>query len=246
MREDNYSEFYTRKRPGKLMPLVLFWHKRMLTIARKYIPELETKMILEIGPGCGFFAKICTLQKMKYCAVEMNAHQTDFLQKEGFDVVSATIPPIPAGKPVQLIWLSHVLEHAASYTEAKAMLSACYDRVDKDGYVVIIGPDIHHWKTEFWDCDWSHGYPTSLIRVEQLLSETGFSVYRSMHHTSSMTNSFFAWAISVLFRLVPMQLLDYFFYKKLKWRPCHSFMHQFGLRQIYVIGKKIKNDVRNF
>lgn len=238
MSTDNYSEFYSRKRPDFFEPIVLFWHKRMLSIATKLIPALVKKNILEIGPGCAYFAKVCAENKITYCAVEMNLQQAVVLQQAGYDVIVGTIPPIPEGKPVQIIWLSHVLEHVTSHTDAKEMLLACYQRLDKEGYVVIIGPDVYHWKADFWGCDWSHSYPTSLPRVEQLLNETGFSVEQSMHHTATITNSFVAWLISILFRFMPMDTMDLFFYKKFKWRPCKSFMHKFGLRQIYVIGKK--------
>jgi hypothetical protein len=140
---------------------------------------------------------------------------------------------------VQVIWLSHVLEHASNYIEAKAMLAACHDRLDAGGYVTIIAPDIHHWKEEFWSVDWSHGFPTSLNRVEQLLSETGFLIHRSLHHTFTVTNPMGAWSISMLFRwLLPVNLLDYFFQKLTGRRFCHAFMSVFGLRQIYIIGKK--------
>jgi len=235
---NNYSEFYTRKRPDIFTPLVSFWHKRMLTIAARFIPNFKQKTLLEIGPGCAFLAKRCVEDNMTYRAIEMNEQQAAFLQNEGYHVIPATVPPIPAGEPVQVIWLSHMLEHVASHSEAKALLLACYDRIDADGYVVIIGPDVYHWKADFWGCDWSHGYPTSVFRVEQLLNETGFSLHQSMHHTATITNSFFAWLISVLFRFAPMDTLDFMFYKKFKWRPCQAFMHKFGLRQIYVIGKK--------
>lgn len=174
-----------------------------------------------------------------YYGHEMNSDQAALLQQAGYRVTAVTVPPIPKGKPVQLIWLSHVLEHSSSYIKAKQMLLACYNRLDNGGYVVIIAPDIHHWKEYFWSADWSHGFPTSMPRVEQLLNETGFSVYRTMHHTCTTTNSFFAWFLSLFFRIfIPINFFDYIFKCFFKKTFCHSFLYIFGLRQIYVIGKK--------
>jgi hypothetical protein len=186
-----------------------------------------------------FLRMLVSKKKLTYFGLEMNVEQAKLLQQSGHDVLPATIPPIPAGEPVQVIWLSHVLEHASNYGEAKQMLVACHDRLDAGGYVTIIAPDIHHWKEEFWSVDWSHGFPTSLNRVEQLLSETGFTIHQAMHHTFTVTNPLGAWSISTLFRwFLPVNVLDYFFQKMTGRRFCHVFMSVYGLRQIYIIGKK--------
>lgn len=236
---DNYAEYFVTRKPATFaQPLITYWHKKMLLIAAKWIPNLKSKTILEIGAGHGFFASVCTQMGFHYCGHEMNADQANSLQASGYDVTPAMIPPIPAGKPVQVIWLSHVLEHAMNYREARDMLTACHGRLDKDGYVVIIAPDIHHWKMEFWSMDWSHGFPTSLNRVEQLLNETGFSVTKAMHHTSAMTNPCVAWVTSSLFRLLPMHLIDSISHKLVGRRFASAFMSVFGFRQIYLIGHK--------
>jgi hypothetical protein len=236
----DYAEYYTSRKPSKLGERVIgYWHKRMLVIADRFIPDLSDKVLLEIGSGHGFFADACQQKKLAYYGLEMNVEQANLLCLAGHQVLPATIPPIPAGEPVQVIWLSHVLEHASSYVEAKQMLMACHDRLDAGGYVTIIAPDIHHWKEEFWSVDWSHGFPTSLNRVEQILSETGFSIHRAMHHTFTVTNPLGAWSISMLFRwCLPVNLLDYFSAKVTGRRFFHAFMSVFGLRQIYVIGRK--------
>ncbi|MES2217883.1 MAG: methyltransferase domain-containing protein [Pseudomonadota bacterium] len=236
----DYQEYYiTRKPSNPGMRAMAFWHRRMLKIAERHIPNLLSKTVLEIGPGHGLFAEACQQKQLAYFGLEMNVEQARALQLAGHKVSSATIPPIPAGEPVQMIWLSHVLEHAGTYHEAKLMLQACHDRLDNNGLVIIIAPDINHWREEFWSVDWSHGFPTSLNRVEQLLSETGFSVAQSMHHTFTLTNTFLAWLLSWLFRLgLPVNLLDYFFKKWTGRQFAHAFMSVFGLRQIYVIGEK--------
>jgi hypothetical protein len=236
----DYTEYYANRKPAKFSwGLIRFWHTRMLTIASKFIPELASKTILEVGAGHGFFATACQIKQIAYHGLEMNVEQASLLRAHGHNIIPARIPPIPSGEPVQVVWLSHVLEHAATYVEAKQMLLACHDRLDAGGYVVIIAPDLYHWKEEFWSLDWSHGFPTTLVRVEQLLNETGFSIRQSMHHTFTITNACGAWIVSMLFRcFLPRKLLDYFFHKMVGRRFCNAFMSVFGLRQIYLIGKK--------
>lgn len=237
---NSYSEYFIERKPTSFGEHVIkWWHKRMLKIAGKLIPELPAKTLLELGPGHGFIADICKSTGLSYCGHEMNVAQANFLKAQGHDVTPATIPPIPPGKPVQVMWLSHILEHAISYREAREMLLACYDRLDPAGYVVIIAPDIHHWKTDFWSLDWSHGFPTSLNRVQQLLHDTGFTVHHAFHHTFTLTNPFAACLISWCGRLfLPISMIDMISQKTLGRRFGSAFMSLCGLRQIYLIGKK--------
>ena|SRR3990167_5131007 len=235
----DYIEFYTSRKPSHFgLRILRLWHKRMLCIAAKYITALHTKNILEIGAGHGLLAEVCQKDGITYAGHEMNIEQAHRLQQSGYDVTPATVPPIPAGKPAHIIWLSHVLEHAATYLDAKAMLLACYNRLETNGHIVIIAPDIHHWKAEFWSVDWSHGFPTSINRVQQLLNEVGFSVDQTLHHTCTCTNPLIAWLLSHAFRLLPVTLIDLILHKITGRDYCHSFMGTFGLRQIFLIGRK--------
>lgn len=237
---EQYSEFFTHRKPTEKGKKILrWWHERMLRIAQKHIPDLSQKNILEIGVGHGIFADICQRKKIAFTGIEMNQPQAQVLRQQGHEIITAKIPPIPAGEPVHVIWLSHMLEHATNYHEAREMLRACYERLTPNGYVVIIAPDIHHWKMDFWSVDWSHGFPTSTQRVEQVLHDAGFSVHKSMHHTLTITQPFLAWLSSTLLRLlIPVTLIDMFLDKTIKRKYAYSFMTVFGWRQIYLIGKK--------
>jgi hypothetical protein len=235
-----YDEYYiTRKPTFGGMRALAFWNSRMLQIATRVIPGLAQKTLLEIGPGHGLLADACKRSHIDYYGLEMNETQAQALTLQGHNVAAATVPPIPKGGPTQVIWLSHMLEHANSYSEAKTIIQACYDRLDPAGFVVIIGPDILHWREEFWSIDWSHGFPTTINRVEQLLNETGFKIFRSMHHTFTVTNPLVAWFLSWMFRaLLPINLLDFCCKKFTGRQYAHAFMSVFGWRQIFVVGSK--------
>ena len=235
-----YDEYYTTRKPSPAgMRALAFWHSRMLQIARRVIPGLASKTFLEIGPGHGLLAHACQRSQIEYYGLEMNENQAKALTLQGHNVVASTVPPIPQGEPVQVIWLSHMLEHANTFSEAKTIIQACYDRLDPQGYVVIIAPDIKHWGEEFWSMDWSHGFPTTVNRVEQLLNDSGFKISRSMHHTCTFTNPFLAWSLSWMFRIfMPINLLDFCFLKFVGRQYAHAFMSVFCWRQIFVVGCK--------
>lgn len=154
----------------------------MLAIAESLIPDLRKQHILEVGPAFGYFAAACRKRGLKYSGIEMNEAQAERLRAKGFDVGCSCIPPFPPdGKDIHLIWISHVLEHAQSPLEAREMVLAAFNRLPPNGYLVVISPDFLSWKMNFWDADWSHGYPTTLQRVSQLFTEAGFRLLGEFH-----------------------------------------------------------------
>lgn len=236
---DNYKEYFVNRRPTSFgASIIRFWHKRLLKVVSRRVPQFFNQSILEIGAGHGFFADCCKQMKIDYEGYEMNTAQALTLQRQGIAITHAKIPPIPEGNDKQIIWLSHVLEHAVNYDEARAMLIACHSRLQENGYLIIIAPDILHWRMYFWSWDWSHGFPTSLNRVKQLLNETGFSVDTALHHTATLTNPIIAWFISSIFYLFPVELLDFFCEKITGRYFFQAFMSVYGYRQILLIGQK--------
>jgi hypothetical protein len=60
----DYAEYYTTRKPSKFGERVIaHWHKKMLAIANRFIPNLSEKAFLEIGSGHGFFADACQQKK---------------------------------------------------------------------------------------------------------------------------------------------------------------------------------------
>ncbi len=210
----------------------------MLDRAEKVIPAMRGGALLELGPGLGTFGEICQSRGYSYSGVEMNEGQALRLRARGLEVIAGSIPPIPDGGPVQIIWMSHFLEHAATFLEARQMMEEAYRRLEEGGYVVIISPDCHSWKTHFYDVDWSHGYPTALKRTEQLLRETGFSIFYSRHHTATCFHPVGVFFLTGVFRLLPVNLLDGLV-ENFTGRPLvRAFMILLGWRQIFVVGRK--------
>jgi SAM-dependent methyltransferase len=238
-RKAHYQEYFAGRQPSSFGVRVhRFWHSRMLDRAEKVIPGMRGWPLLELGPGLGTFGEICKSRGYSYSGVEMNECQALKLRAQGLDVVSGSIPPIPDGRPARIIWMSHFLEHAATFLEARQMVEEAYRRLEEGGYVIIISPDCHSWKNHFYDVDWSHGYPTALKRTEQLLQETGFAIFYSRHHTATFFHPIGVFFLTGVFRLLPVKLLDVLA-ENFTGRPLvRAFMVLLGWRQIFVVGRK--------
>ncbi len=239
--EDNYDEYYHFRHPANFAEkYISIWHSHMFEIADRTIEDIKHKSLLEVGIGFGYFCKICNSKGVhNYTGVEMNENLTNELVGQGYNVICSTIPPFPdIENKVDIIWMSHILEHASDYMHARAMLQSAYEKLNSGGHIVIICPDILSWKNYFYDMDWSHGFPTSLKRVNQILNDVGFNIKLSKHHVASFTNDIVTTSLNILFKLIPVKFFDGIFLKLFKKTYCSSFMSVFGWRQIIVIAQK--------
>lgn len=239
-RAEHYNEYYLNRRPASFADrLITFWHSRMFNIANAAIPDFTKKTLLEVGVGFGYFANVCRDNDMDYIGVDMNQNLVNELSRQGLDVICSAIPPFPQTvDKVDVIWMSHILEHARDYLHAREMLQAAYDKLDTGGHIVVIVPDYISYGKYFYDIDWSHGFPVTRRRLNQIISDVGFEVILSKHHVSGVTNGAVTTLLGLLFKLMPVRLCDWISFKLFKKTFCSSFMSVFGWRQIIVIAKK--------
>jgi SAM-dependent methyltransferase len=238
-RSAHYNEYFTVREPTSLgRRLQYWWHTAMLRIARRVIPGLDRKRVLEVGAGHGFFAEVCQKHEIAYAGLEMNAGAASKLRARGLHVTAATIPPFPVGESTDVVWMSHVLEHAPTFIAAREMLAGAYERLEAGGHLVVICPDLESWKEGFWSADWSHGFPTTLRRVKELVQECGFRVAYARHHTATVTNPFLMNLLTLVFSWIPVRFGDWVMRLLTGHDFCHSFMTLCGWRQVYVVGQK--------
>jgi SAM-dependent methyltransferase len=238
-RKSHYDEYATSREPSGMGKKVhAFWHRRMFAMAETVIPSLAGMSVLEIGVGFGFFARHAIGRGCRYSGIELNEKLAERLRSEGVDVVCTAVPPIPPGEMVDVIWMSHVLEHAPTYLDARAMLAEAYERIVPGGYIVLIAPDYLSWRGEFWGCDWSHGFPTTLNRCTEILQDVGYSVVTAKHHTATVFQPVVAFAAAEVFGLLPYRLLDLLLEKLAGRRLAYAFMGLFGWRQVFIVARK--------
>ena len=151
----------------------------LIGLIQKHHPSAGSISVLEVGPGHGAFAKACTERGLTYEAVEGNAAMAERLRREGYVVTATTVPPLPAGEKKDVIVIQHVLEHMRGVDEALTLLCQCAERLVPGGLLIVSGPDITVMKDEFFDCDYTHAFPTSVRRLTQIFHDAGLRVVAS-------------------------------------------------------------------
>lgn len=231
-----YNEYLKFRGRTKLsVPLQDFCHRRMLAFARRHFPPQAS--ILEVGFGLGHFAEQVRKSNIPYTAVDMSEAICASAEAMGFKIIHSPFPPAPAEIAFNVLWMSHVLEHAKDWHEARGMAEAAFRGLPSPGLLVVICPDILSYKQHFW-IDWSHGYPTSAPRLMQLMHDVGFDDVSVTYSTSTVTTRPIRAVMDLVYGLIPVGLIDGIL-TYVGLRPyCSSFMSLFGWRQLIVIAKR--------
>lgn len=144
--------------------------------------------VVEIGPGRGTFMRACLARGLQYTAIDANL---GFLQGlERGRTVHAFAPPLPLSDAVaDAVVATHVIEHAPGVQQASAMLAEMIRIVRPGGIVVITAPDLLWYKEYFWDCDYSHNFPTSARRLQQMFLDQGLEIVRLEYVFNHLTGT---------------------------------------------------------
>jgi SAM-dependent methyltransferase len=136
--------------------------------------------ILEIGPGRGEFAELCLERKMGYHAIEPNPQLAASLRAKGASVVCARVPPLPAlDRKFDLVVMVNVMEHMNGLEQALDISCQIKSVLNPGGKFLIHSPDYLSWRSQFFNCDFSHNYVTTRRRLDQLLVNAGYADIRS-------------------------------------------------------------------
>lgn len=214
------------------------WHGKLLKLALKDLKQAP-KSVLEIGPGHGYFAEHCRDAGFTYKFCDTSPSVLSKMSELGFQGHLGLIQDVaPNLGKYDMIWLSHVLEHSPTWLAARDMVFTCRNLLSKEGFVVIVGPDALSWRREFWNVDWSHGYPTTIRNVSQILSDVGYKQISAKYHRNASTKLLVKFCFGSL-ALLPHRLLDHALtptrYKK-QDGLLYSWKTIFGWRQILVKG----------
>jgi len=235
-----YSDYMQREPHPRNAVFIKRWHGRLLKLALRGFRNAP-KSVLEIGPGHGYFAEHCRHAGFTYEFCDTSPAVFSKMNKLGFQGHLGLVQDVaPNLGKYDLIWMSHVLEHSPSWLAAREMVSTCRDLLSDEGYVVVVGPDALSWRREFWNVDWSHGYPTTIRNVSQLYNDVGLINTVGLHHRNG-SSSVGVRAIFFLISLVPHRLIDRCLTPS-RYKVGDGFMYSwkaiFGWRQICVIGRK--------
>jgi len=134
--------------------------------------------VLEIGPGDGYIAALTKCAELPYTAIEGNDTVAANLRNSGFNVLSGYVPPLPFGlhSGYRCCFMLHVLEHMKSASDAGQVISEIFNLLAPGGAIVIACPDYSRWGHYFYDCDYTHTYPVTRRRLNQMLVDQGFEI----------------------------------------------------------------------
>jgi SAM-dependent methyltransferase len=235
-----YSDYMQREPHPRNAVFIKKWHGKLLSLALKDVDKAPTS-VLEIGPGHGYFAEHRRQAGMAYEFCDTSPAVVSKMNELGFSghlgLVQDAAPNLGT---YDMIWMSHVLEHSPTWLSAREMISAAKELLNENGFLVVVGPDALSWKKEFWNVDWSHGYPTTIRNVSQLFNDVGLSQISARHHRSGSFNP----GTQIIFALlskIPHRIVDRVLTpsrSKIGDGFLYSWKAIFGWRQILVKGHK--------
>jgi len=137
----------------------------------------KTNLLLEIGPGEGFFAEECSRAGVPYLGLEASPELVTEQRRKGLNVQPAVVPPIPlASASTAACCLFHVLEHLPNAEKARYLISETRRVLIEDGVLILACPNYYTWGRDFFEDDYTHNYITTPRRVRQLLTDSGYEI----------------------------------------------------------------------
>ena len=211
---DAYSEFSERNSWGPGQPLQRWFSRRILKeFVRVTSVTPASTALLEVG--CGLGNTGIAAQEMgfrAYTAVEPNPLLAHVARERVAPdlVIEARLPELipDLRNSADVAMAVHVVEHATSGYEAREWVAGLADAVRVDGYVLVVSPDVRDFKTSFWDLDWSHGFPTTVNNLSQIVTDLDLKIVcagRLRMGTLRAVPSSMAFVIAFL---LPTRMLD--------------------------------------
>ena len=235
-----YSDYMQREPHPRNAVFIKRWHGKLLKLALKDVAQTP-RSVLEIGPGHGYFAEHCRDAGFTYEFCDTSPAVLSKMNELGFEGHLGLIQDIaPNLGKYDMIWMSHVLEHSPTWLAAREMVSTCRELLSDQGFVIVVGPDALSWRREFWNVDWSHGYPTTVRNVSQMYNDVGLKDIVGFHHRNGSDNSLNK-LIFALLSLSPHRVIDGILTpkrSKIGDGLVYSWKAVFGWRQILVLGHK--------
>ena len=140
---------------------------------KSFLPDDKNISILEIGPGKGLLAIIFMENGYKnYDIVEPNhIMNKNMIEKGVRKAGNYFIPRLQENdNSYDLIIATHVFEHLNDAKEADLFISEAKRVLRKEGMIFIVSPDYNNFKNDFFNCDYSHNYVTTLRRTMQIFA----------------------------------------------------------------------------
>lgn len=179
-----------------------------IDLARKLSRKTMLKT-LEFGPGRGYFAKKVLSLGWEYRAIDGSPSVLRMLKEDGIDILQAFVPPIPTGTGAgyDLVLMEHFIEHMDSPASARELIDSVAQALCPNGLIIIVSPDFLVHRSNFWDCDYTHSFVTTVQRLRQLLLDCDYEICYIGYETLGIQSAVVSWLISELTNLIFMTRL---------------------------------------
>jgi SAM-dependent methyltransferase len=200
--------------------------------------DSETRKLLEIGIGQGDMKeKLQILPGHVYLGMDINfGICANFLKGSALNI-NAALPVLPLKeKSVDVVYLSHVIEHLFDYSTVLKFLQESNRVLSDDGRLIILFPDYDSWQIDFEDVDYSHNFPMTARRMEQLSADSGFKIKKWTDYCGIGTG-LKGRLFSLMGKMIPFRLIYSLNPPKFyKWRKS---AYAFNRNLIFVLQKAI-------
>lgn len=205
-----YNHYFEAEQSDTASRLIRLKNKKIYKFTSKHLGN-QNGAVLELGVGKGYFADICAEEKHEYFGIEASDSACGGLVEKGLHVTQCLVPPIPfESRKFDLVYASHLLEHLPNSEKVYELLKEVYRVLSKDGVLAVVFPNYISMGREFWNCDYTHIYPTTERRIDQLLHDAGFSHIETVRFSGHYADGR-RYLVKPLLRIFPYSVLQFLF-----------------------------------
>lgn len=211
--------------------------------------EKSTKLI-EIGCGSGRMLPIVNFKGIHYTAVEPTHSMRESLEltakkysieKDSFEVSACSLPDLllDYDKSFDFAIALHVIEHAPNQYAAHEWLNSISKCLKQDGFLLIVTPYYPDYLWRFYDVDWSHGFPTTVNNLVEIIEDLELEVLTATTIRGWISNPIYNAILWFLLKIIPVGLFDFILAKITHQSLLFSgFLASFVRRNTYIVARK--------
>lgn len=135
----------------------------------------KIKSILDPACGDGEFLNSFKNKNINLCGYDLREKSENLIPEIKY--INIEFQKVENEIKYDLIWVSNLLEHLASSDEIQNYLYKCKKHLNKNGILVIMGPNIKYCFKDYWDFA-DHNLPLSHLSAAEHLISSDFQILK--------------------------------------------------------------------